>query len=340
MLQISEETLRKVIKRCPHLRALIIPNFVTDKVMEDVKNLRNLELLDITGNSNLTEEGLRYLSSESLQVLIIDSNRTYDVLVELLPRLPNLKEIRSYQYTGRAFLELKTPFVSKLRVISDSGTNSEQMKAIVSVCPNLKKLYMEDPENDAFEFLNELRELKQLKISRFSSSSVKFKIKKLTLQSLDLKNVAFNINDVCLTLEDFSLRSCDIYFKASDALCFRNLKVIELIDCDAKKEMVMEFLKYSNQLRRLAISNDIGLTDLDIRTLCQNQHLRQLEELWLSLAKQLTSDSVILLMNHCDKLSLLGTLNGWNIEKIEVNYLRCVVYFTNTNLNLLYFSCF
>ncbi|ENN77642.1 hypothetical protein D910_07619, partial [Dendroctonus ponderosae] len=240
--EIGEKTLRGIIRKSPSLRTLIIPDFASDEVLEEVKNLENLELLDISGHCDVTHKGLSYISSKSLQVLVIGTVQNFenlDVLAEILPRLPNLKE-------------------------------------------------------------------------------------QLKLLSLELKHLAINFNALCCTLEALQMRSCHIQISSLEALCFRNLASFEAIDCNLKKDLVLQLLQHCDRLRRLAISNDVDLSDLDIKQACQEDKLQHLEEFWLSVARGLTSNSVIILMSHCPKLVSLGTLNGWNIDKVEVNYLRCV----------------
>ncbi|XP_066149421.1 F-box/LRR-repeat protein 2-like [Euwallacea fornicatus] len=335
--QISEKSLRRLISKCPLLRSLIIPNFATDLVMQEIKILQNLELLDISGNTRVSQEGWKCLTNKSLQILVIGASCNVQTLSDILMQLPHLREVRNYQGTAQALLQLKV--VTKLQCISDSDTNTERMLAIISICPELQELSLEDPLEDSLDMLvQELSSLKKLRISYVHNCKSPLKItRKLTLLILEAKNLSLDLNTISIALEYLSMKSCHLY--ASD-LYLRNLRVLELIECDVKKELVIELLENCAQLRRIAISHDIGLTDADVKKLCKAQKLKQLEELWLSLAKQLSSDSVILLMNHCERLTLLGTLNGWNVEKIEINYLRCVIYFANINLNLLYFNCF
>ncbi|KAH1011458.1 uncharacterized protein LOC109537069 [Dendroctonus ponderosae] len=341
--EIGEKTLRGIIRKSPSLRTLIIPDFASDEVLEEVKNLENLELLDISGHCDVTHKGLSYISSKSLQVLVIGTVQNFenlDVLAEILPRLPNLKEVRSYEYTGRSLLNLNTPFISRLRAISDFDTTIEQIRVIIAVCPQLELLSLEDPVEEVFEYLGELMKLKKLALSQYHGHLTNINLKQLKLLSLELKHLAINFNALCCTLEALQMRSCHIQISSLEALCFRNLASFEAIDCNLKKDLVLQLLQHCDRLRRLAISNDVDLSDLDIKQACQEDKLQHLEEFWLSVARGLTSNSVIILMSHCPKLVSLGTLNGWNIDKVEVNYLRCVTYFTNTNLNLLYFSCF
>lgn len=342
-LQISEKTLREIMRKSPSLRTLIIPDFASDEVLEEVKALDNLELLDISGNCYLTRRGISSISSKTLQVLELSTVQTLenlDVLAEILPRLPNLKEVRSYESTGKSLMNLSTPFISRLRAISDSQTTIEQIQVIIAVCPELEQLSLEDPVDGVLACLGELMGLKKLALSQYHGSLTNVNLKELRLLSLELKHLAINLNALCRTLEALQMRACHIQISSLDGLCFRNLASFEAIDCGLKKELVLQLLQQCDRLRRLAISNDINLSDSDVKKACQKDKLQHLEEFWLSVAGGLTSNSVIILMSHCPKLVSLGTLNGWNIDKVEVNYLRCVTYFTNTNLNLLYFSCF
>ncbi|KAL1512867.1 hypothetical protein ABEB36_002379 [Hypothenemus hampei] len=349
--QITEQTLRNSIKKSPSLRALIIPNLATDDVLKDIANLSNLELLNISGQMSISEKGLQYLKSESLRILtagnctkhiLLNYERDDEILAKILHQLPNLTEIRQYDLTGKSFLKLKSPYVSKLKSICDCKTTVRQLEAIMSICPELEELSLEDPEQAAVELLNEFIKLKKLKITQFThhETGLNLKLSKLTLETLELKYLSINFNAICLTLEELLIRSCMISTTSLLDVNFRNFRVIELIDSDVKKELILILFEQCNQLQRIVMSNDIGLNDQDIIKLCEKRKLQQLEEMWLSIARQLTSESVVMLMYHCDKLTLLGTLNGWNIEKIEVNYLRCVICLTNKNLNLLYFNCF
>ncbi|XP_050303711.1 uncharacterized protein LOC126741362 [Anthonomus grandis grandis] len=251
-------------------------------------------------------------------------------------RLPNLKELRTYQNIGKVLLDLPKPYVSKLKVIGDYDTSQSQMEAIIGVCPHLEELSLEDPEKKSLILLEELRHLKKLKISQVFPDNIR--LRTLTLTTLQLNNSIVNSDDLCLTMENLILVSCQL--RGFQESRFRNLRMLELIDCDVEKSQILPLLYYCDLIQRLALSNEINLTDKDLKDLCDKQKLKYLEELWLTLAKHLTIDSVILLMNHCDRLIELGTLNGWDVDNVEVNYLRCLVRLSNMKLNFLYFQCF
>ncbi|CAG9773044.1 unnamed protein product [Ceutorhynchus assimilis] len=326
--EITETILTRTIKRNPQLRVLIIPNKATNNVLKEITNLKHLKMLDISGNNQLTLEDLNYISSTSLEILTIGnsiiSNLDFENLAFILQKNPNLKEIKMYDYMGKALLTLKSPYICKLNAIRDYKTSTKQIKAIIGICPNLKKLSLETPDINIFKHLQQLTSLQTLKLTH--CQNIELNLKNLTLKTLQIHSAIINSTKLCLTIQNLLLKSCKLTH--NDTICFRNLKTLELIDCNIKnKSTIMNFLTYANQLQRFTMSNDIGIDDEDIKLLCENKKLKSLETLWLSMAKQLTSDSVVRLMNHCDKLTSIGTLNGWNISKDEVNYLRCFIYF-------------
>ncbi|XP_030755581.1 leucine-rich repeats and immunoglobulin-like domains protein 1 isoform X2 [Sitophilus oryzae] len=328
--RVSSVCIKNLIKRCQNLRSLVIPGHANNDILELIGGLPKLEFLDIS-NGSFTLEGLKFIKNHSIQVLSIgvvltrslaSSDQGYDILVNLIEQLPNLTEIRTYGYTGGALLYFKKPYVSKLRVLSDCFTNTESMKAIIGVCPDLQELTLDDPEVEVYDLLEELKHLKKLVLRRFCAKPSEICLKTLTLETLQAQNVCLDLKDMCITLETLRLTHCVILDSSKRPRLFKNLRVIELIDCDVDKEIIMTCLRTCDQLQRLAASKELNLTDEDIKKLCERRCLVNLEELWLSIARNLTSESVITLMNHCDKLRLIGTLNGWRMEKVEVNYLK------------------
>ncbi|KAF7268722.1 hypothetical protein GWI33_018076 [Rhynchophorus ferrugineus] len=348
--RVSSEVISEVIKRCRSLKSLVIPGLATDELLEVISSLNKLEFLDISGNTQVSTESYDYINNQNLQILSIgvpltrsltnSSTEDYHILVKLMFQLPNLREIRTYNYTGQAIFTIKPPLVSNLQSISDCFTSRQGLETIIAVCPCLRELTLDDPEPDIFHQLEQLPHLKKLKLRRFCGSLSEVYLKKLTLDVLQVQNVNLDMENICITLHTLSLKHCLLIDSSYKPTMFKNLRVLELVDCDINKEVVLSFFKHCDMLQRFASSSDLDLTDEDLKTVCEMGCLKYLEEFWLSLARNLSSDSVILLMNHCDKLRLVGTLNGWNMEKVDVNYLRCVIYLTNTMLNLIYFCGF
>lgn len=268
----------------------------------------------------------------------------YDFVAEVLPHLPNLREIRHYKHCGHSLLKLKSR--SKLKVVCDSNTTIEGMIHILGICPELEVINLDNPQPDALRLLTEERGfLKKLSITGLLEDSGNSKQvlnlnTKTCIENLQVKNMIIDLSCLNLALERLLLSFCTIKPISKGDFNLRNLQDVDLIGSDVTRTLLITILENCNNLQKIGVSNDAGLTDLDIQKLCKGNKLKSLTEIWFSMAKQLTSASVIRLMNHCKKLTFCGTLNGWNIERSELNYLRCIIYFTNTNLNLPYFTCF
>lgn len=319
-------------------------------MFERIISLDHLTLLDVEHVSLPKKHLKRFSSLSLLQVLGVGNcskqheNEEYDFVAEVLPHLPNLREIRHYKHCGQSLLKLKSR--SRLKVVCDSSTTMEGMIHILGICPELEAINLDNPQSDALRLLTkELGFLKKLTItglledSGISKQALKLNTK-TCIEDLEVKNMIINLSCLNLTLERLLLRSCTIKPIPREDFNLRNLQDVELIGCDVSRTLLITILEKCNNLQKIGVSNDAGLTDLDVQKLCKGNSLKSLTEIWFSLAKQLTSASVIRLMNHCEKLTFCGTLNGWNIERSELNYLRCIIYFTNTNLNLPYFTCF
>lgn len=331
-----------MIGRSPDLKSLTLSTLKIDQLFQRIISLTKLTLLEI-GYVSLSKKQLKQFSSQSLQVLGVGSCcelEEYDFLAGMLPNLPNLSEIRYYKNSGQALQKLK--FKTRLKVICDSSTTIDKMVHILWACPELEAINLDNPQPEALTLLTEERTfLKTLSITSLLESSSKQPLNlntKTCIEDLKVKNMTIDLHSINLTLQNLRLISCTI--KAITNFNLRNLQNVDLIGCDVSRTLLIAILENCNNLQKIGVSNDAGLTDFDVQKLCKNNCLKHLTEIWFSLAKKLTSVSVIRLMNHCPNLTSCGTLNGWNIEKSELNYLRCIIYFTNTNLNLPYFTCF
>ncbi|XP_060526892.1 uncharacterized protein LOC132702333 [Cylas formicarius] len=307
---INERSLIDALKKLDHLKSLAIPSLASDQTLEEVSKLRHLVLLDISGVNSFTSAGLRLLKITHLEILIIGLERCpnvtssddQDIMTEVVTNLPSLREVRTYSYMGDVVLKLQGP--TNLEAISIQILDSNVAQSIARKCPRLKKLSMLDPPSCQLQMLQNLKRLRSLRV-----------------ENLELQYARVNFDSSMRALETLKLARVKGIEVADAAVSLPNLEVLELIECDVPKDLVLSILKGCRRLRRVAMSNDVGLTDKDLLSICKGDSLKNLEQLWLTRARHLSSDSVVLLMNHCDKLVLIGTLNGWNVEKVETNYL-------------------
>lgn len=349
------DLLALLIRSLGKLKVLVIPHMADDQVLEAIATCSSLNALDISGECSFTNSGLKKLELQQLQMLDIGyfgksdiclGENGCEIVAELIETLPNLCYLKTYSFTGSSLLLLyrkrQTKFKTKLKYLHDTFTTVDVMKAIVELCPNLESLHLDTPERGVIGEFSNLKKLNCIKLVKYDGEDLTnyLKTSRNNLQILKLnhnKNYTLDLSDLCLLVPDLHTLEC---FQAKLSFLqlenyFMNLENVEILYCEVSDTTLRLLLTNTPFLKRIVIGCVINMTDGDIFRLCAECDFVCLEELWFSCAKGLTSISVELLMGHCPNLRMIGQLNGWDVHQEEVDYLRSVLLYTNTDLTLL-----
>ncbi|XP_045465521.1 uncharacterized protein LOC123674629 [Harmonia axyridis] len=346
--------LTKLVCSLNNLKVLIIPHMANDAILRRIADCRNLNVLDISGESYFTADGLSYLKNENLQILdvgyygkkeICEGNGDDTELVSAVIRnLPNLRAIRTYSYTGSSLflLDHSSDLTTNLTTLRDTETTSDTFNVILKLCPRLESIHLNGPKPGVVTQLKHLKRLNYLKLCKGSSQELSeyllgnitnlevLKVASSTDKGLDLVDIAAGSPRVH-TLEFYHMR---LTFSNPEVF-FMNLVNIEVLYCELTDSCLKHILENSPLLKRVMIGCDVSFTDGDTFRLCADCDFMFLEELWLSGAKGLTAISVELLMSHCPRLRFLGQLSGWDISSEEVEFYRTIIQMSNIDLTLL-----
>ncbi|RZC40945.1 hypothetical protein BDFB_013821 [Asbolus verrucosus] len=347
--------LSELVRSLRKLKILIIPHMADDEVLEATTKCSSLSVLDISGECCFTTTGLRQLKSEMITVLDIGSfgkrdvcqqnASDCDIIAEIIESLPNLTSLRTYSFTGSSLFTLykkNSKHKTRLKYLHDTGTTNDIMEAIANMCENLESIHLDTPDKGVISRLTQLKKLCCVKLTHHDSQELLdyLRMSGSRLQVLKLnhdKSCSLNLCDICLTVPNLQTLECfqlKLAFYQLNTF-FMNLENIEILYCDVTDTSLKNILMNSPFLKRIIIGCVINMTDGDIFRLCAECDFLCLEELWFSCARGLTSTSVELLMGHCPNLKVIGQLNGWDIHQEEIDYLRSVILYTNTDLTLL-----
>lgn len=341
----------EIIKHLPNLTKLTIPHIANDNLLKHIGDYsKNLRQLDISGETDVTDIGLEYLSygesRNNLTVLDIGSlgeeNVCHTDVAMLLMNLPNLVSLVSYSFVGRSLLyilENKDPaFRCKLAYVHDTGTKAKTMDAIVDTCPNLQDLYVDSPESNILSKLTNLS-LRRLKLYNFKCTE---------LLSL-LESIGNYTRHLTLikgrgTMEIHRLIRCcpnlvDLDFYMMDSLTFsgdhgfQDLQGLEILSSPISQHGLRNFLSLITTLKRLAIDS-VTFNDEDFSSLMIEKDFYQLEDVWFTTAPHMSIASVEILMDRCPELQSLGQLSGWSLTPDDVTLLRGILKSCNSSLVL------
>ncbi|XP_057659628.1 uncharacterized protein LOC130895956 [Diorhabda carinulata] len=380
------DLLSKVIRNSPGLKTLIIPQMANNEVLEAINTLEYLTVLDISGESYFTVNGIKKLSNKTLQVLDLgyagDScfcqedeleepeleeeegsedeeneeeelnefedgteERDFQLLAEIIENLPALISLKTYSFTGNAISVLKgmnPNYKTNLKFLHDSNTSVDIMDSVVSLCPDLEDIHLEEAESDVLEDLYKLSKLNTLQLTKCYIDEFLFSLDIFggQLQVLKLNNMTethLDLSDLCISapnLHTIELYQMKLAFTNKDNY-FGNLNNMDFSYCETTSDTMLSVLRNSPSLKVFRVLEClVNLSDKDIFDLCSERKLESLEKLWFSSAGTLTAASVEMLMESCPNLVQIGELDGWDVTKEDMVDLRAVIKATNIDLKI------
>lgn len=275
----------ELIKNLTNLTVLSIPYIANDEVLKFIgEHNKVLKLLDVSGESDITEIGIDAMLTSntdlmnSLTVVNIgmygEENIDHTDVALLIRRLPNLTNLGSYSFVGKALNHLYNDcppgFKSKLQYVHDIETNMRTMKAIVELCPEIDTIYLEEPEPGVMLQIKELNYITKIKLNKFQCHELhqlldKIGYKILTLMLSGSKG-SFNftrIAETCRnleTIEFFQIQTAT----HEEEIPFSKLEHIEIIQGNLSNSLLKYLMTGSPNLKKLIIGDEIKFDDQEM----------------------------------------------------------------------------
>ncbi|XP_045775012.1 uncharacterized protein LOC123873946 [Maniola jurtina] len=348
--------LYQIIKNLTHLTALNIPYIANDEVLKFIgENNRVLKLLDVSGETDITEIGLDAMLSgnpqltQGLTVVNIgtygEENIDHTDVALLIRKLPNLTNLGSYSFVGKALFyvynnECPPNFKTKLQYIHDIQTNVRTMKAITALCPMIETIYLEEPDQGVLQMVKDLHVLNKIKLNKFQCHELHQLLDKIGYKIVTLMlsgaRGSFNftrIAETCQNLESLEFYSIQTATHEEE-VPFNKLEHIEIIEGNLSPSCLRYLMTGSPKLKKLIIGDEVKLDDQDMARMLRRYRFDNLEAVWFPNAPRLTVETVELLMETCPKLQSLGELSGWRYTPDDMMLMRAIIASTNTDLIL------
>ncbi|XP_013113817.2 uncharacterized protein LOC106091726 [Stomoxys calcitrans] len=343
----------EIIKKCQYLTKLYVPYIANDDLLGAIaKHCKNLQVLDISGETDITEIGIESLSrglcAERLTVIDIgmmgEENICYSDIALLLEHCPNVETLSTYSFVGPALKfvhdNVDENFKCKLKYLHDTGTDKETLSLVVKTCPNLQSLYLDTPKAGCLQVLSQTF-LRKLKIYKFSCSEL-LSLLENTGRYLDhLTMIKGNgeielsvLASICPSLIELDCYMMDglSYFNQNHHR-FSRLEGLEMLSSPIPNTALKSLICNTTQLKRLAVDST-ALNDDDIVSIFIPYNFNDLEDVWFTLAPNLTIQSIQVLMNECPELQSIGQLSGWALTPDDLALLKGLLKSGNSSLVL------
>uniref|UniRef100_A0A1B0A0N2 Uncharacterized protein n=1 Tax=Glossina pallidipes TaxID=7398 RepID=A0A1B0A0N2_GLOPL len=342
----------EIVKKCQYLTKLYVPYIANDDLLEVIsKYCKRLQILDISGETDITEIGIDCLSkgvcSNRLTVIDVgmpgEENICYSDIALILENCPNVETLSTYSFVGPAlkfiYDNINTDFKCKLKYLHDTGTDEETLQTIVRTCPHLESLYLDTPKSGCLHVLHS-HFLRKLKIYKFSCAEL-FKLLESIGQNLShltmikgngelaLDRLAY----ICPLLIDLDCYMMDRLIYTSGQKRFIHLEGLEMLSCPITNTSLKALICNVTQLKRLAVDS-VTFNDEDIVSIFIEHDFNDLEDIWFTLAPNLTVQSIEILMDRCPELQTVGQLSGWALTPDDLALIRGLLKSGNSSLVL------
>ncbi|XP_023031610.1 uncharacterized protein LOC6642620 isoform X1 [Drosophila willistoni] len=342
-----------IVKRCKHLVKLYVPYIANDQLLEEIsKSCTRLQILDISGETDITEIGIDYLAkgvcAQSLTVVDVgmpgEENICYSDIALILERCPHVETLSTYSFVGASlkfiYDNIDDRFKCRLKYVHDTGTDETTLQVIMQTCPRLETLYLDSPKMGSLRALH-TRTLRKLKIYKFAVGEllpllerpIGRNLRHLTMikgtGNLELGKLA----RLCPSLIDLDCYMVDSLSYAHTQGRFQQLEGLEILSSDFMTSSLKSFLCNCTDLKRLAVDT-VEFTDEDIIGIFVHHDFKVLEDIWFTLAPELTVQAVELLMDSCPELQSVGQLTGWSLTPDDLALIRGLLKSGNSSLVL------
>lgn len=273
----------EIVKKCRYLNKLYVPYIANDELLEVIaKHCRNLQLLDISGETDITEIGVEALSKGvcANRLTIIDvgmngeENICYSDIALILEHCPNVETLSTYSFVGPALKfihdNVNENFVCKLKYLHDTSSDEDTLRVVVKTCPKLESLYLDTPKAGCLKLLSNTI-LRKLKIYKFSSTELLGLLERIGQYLEHLTMIKGNGELELSTLSSLCpvLRDLDCYMM--DGLTYTNfshyrfcrLEGLEMLSSPISNAALKSLICNTTQLKRLAVDS-ISFNDEDI----------------------------------------------------------------------------
>ncbi|XP_067623600.1 uncharacterized protein [Eurosta solidaginis] len=342
-----------IVRKCKYLTKLFVPYIANDDLLEVIgKHCSQLQVLDISGETDITEIGVDFLShglcNERLTVVDIgmpgEENICYSDIALILEHCPNVQTLSTYSFVGASLKfvhdNIDSEFRCKLRYLHDTGTDEETLRIIVKTCPHLESLYLDTHKAGALHVLEKtfLRKLKIYKFSCVELMEVLDKIGHNLCNLTMIKGVGHleisKLARICPMLIDLDCYMMDGLSYARDTNRFECLEGLEMLSSPMSSVSLKMLICSCRQLKRLAVDS-INFSDEDIVNIFVEHDFNLLEDVWFTLAPNLTVQAIEILMDRCPELQSVGQLSGWSLTPDDLALIRGLLKSGNSCLNMI-----
>lgn len=281
----------EIVKNCTNLQRLCIPYIATDDLLKYIaKCCDRLRILDISGETDITDVGIEYLcmgaARESLTIVDIgtlgEENICHTDIALLLTNLPNLENLVTYSYVGRALMCIndqhnRRDFQTKLRYLHDTRTSARTMDAIIRMCPQLDSIYLDTPDSGVLLKMQVIK-LKRIKVYKFCCKELAETVEVIGRSLLHLTVIKGRgqLDLGKLARHCDGLRDLDCYMMEGLTYTgdrrFEHLEGLEMLNSPFTNASLRHFVCNTPTLKRLAVDS-ITFTDEDMARLVCNIRL-------------------------------------------------------------------
>ncbi|KAM4734834.1 F-box and leucine-rich repeat protein 13 isoform 2-T2 [Anableps anableps] len=344
---ITNHTLKSIFRNCFSLQYLSLAHCrkFTDEgflYLTTEKGGRNLIHLDLSGCTQMTVNGFRYISAgcPSLSQLVINDMPTLSdsCVLSLVTRCHSLSSISLLGCSQLSDVALKaiaeTANLKTFRIEGNNQITDVSWEALCSSCQNLCRLHIPDclgMTDDSLSYVAILRNLQYLDIS-------------LCIRVTDAGIKHLTDGSSVHTLHDLSISKCCLITDISVKRIARRLHKLyhlNLSYCESLTDLAMEWLSGTSirsldisgcniqdqglaalqktQLKKIVLAECVNITDIGLEKLCKN--MRDLEEIDVSHCEALTNIAIRAASFYCRSLLTLRMSGCPKMTDMAVMYL-------------------
>ncbi|KAG0718802.1 hypothetical protein GWK47_051753 [Chionoecetes opilio] len=356
-----KNALMRVLRRLADIRKLTLRYTCDDDMLSTIgKYCENLQKLDISGSPAVTEEGLKKLCNYPSRVVMSKMSETLQIVdlggpgskglppsyaSYLLLHLPHLISLGCYEHTGAAVdLALKTSpgkqFV--LRYLHDLITSHKRFTSIVTSCPQLTTVYFDCPKDTVVHNLDELKELKEIKMNKVRWSDVEILLHKMgsRVRSLFLLSVfgqldLLDLGRLCPRLQRLELHTASLHCSThTHATAFQQVRELFIYTKTVSVSCLKLLLNQCLVVEHFVVGDCGHLSDGVLLACLLHHACSHVRHIWFGVAEHLTVEAVQALLEHCPHLSSLGNLAAWDLRPEHIDLLRVEMFLTNRDLTI------